>query len=120
VVITATGVWRGPKTMGLKSIVDDALKLTEKGGHKVRSMQSNTRAWLSNGEVLIWSEITRDAWRHRWLSTLCSNCHSQVKSCLVFEKTAVPAAATAWTPGRWEVHVCRWTRNRAAEAPTAV
>lgn len=34
VVITATGVWRGPKTMGLKTIVDDALKLVEKGGHK--------------------------------------------------------------------------------------
>jgi hypothetical protein len=37
VVITATGVWRGAKTMGLKKIVDDALKLTEKGGHKARS-----------------------------------------------------------------------------------
>lgn len=34
-VITATGVWRGPKSMGLKAIVDDALKLVEKGGHKV-------------------------------------------------------------------------------------
>jgi acetyl-CoA synthetase len=57
VVITATGVWRGAKTMGLKKIVDDALKLTEKGGHKV-------------------------------------------KSCLVFEKTALPADRTAWVAGR--------------------
>lgn len=117
VVITATGVWRGPKTMGLKSIVDDALKLTEKGGHKVRSMQSNISAWLSDEEVLIWSEMTRDVHGATGgLSMLCSNCRSQVKSCLVFEKTAVPAAATAWTPGRWEVYVCRWTRNRAAKA----
>ena len=35
VVITATGVWRGPKTLGLKTIVDDALTITAKGGHTV-------------------------------------------------------------------------------------
>lgn len=40
-VITATGVWRGPKTMGLKSIVDDALVLCDKAGHKVRPGHSH-------------------------------------------------------------------------------
>lgn len=34
-VITATGVWRGPKTLNLKAIVDDALNLSGKDGHKV-------------------------------------------------------------------------------------
>ena len=36
VVITASGVWRGPKTLVLKTIVDDGIKLSEKAGHKVR------------------------------------------------------------------------------------
>ena len=37
VVITATGVWRGPRTMALKSIVDKALAISKQGGHQVKS-----------------------------------------------------------------------------------
>ena len=35
-VITSSGVWRGTKTLVLKDIVDDGIKLAEKSGHKVR------------------------------------------------------------------------------------
>lgn len=35
-VITSSGVWRGPKTLVLKTIVDDALQLATDSGHKVR------------------------------------------------------------------------------------
>ncbi len=38
VVITATGVWRGAKTMALKAIVDEALALSKQGGHSVGPM----------------------------------------------------------------------------------
>ena len=34
-MITSSGVWRGTKTLVLKSIVDDGIKLAEKSGHKV-------------------------------------------------------------------------------------
>ncbi len=37
VVVTATGVWRGPRTMPLKSIVDKALAISKQGGHQVKS-----------------------------------------------------------------------------------
>ncbi|XP_069128106.1 acetyl-coenzyme A synthetase, cytoplasmic-like [Argopecten irradians] len=35
-VLTADGVWRGTKLMNLKKIVDDALIICEKAGHKVK------------------------------------------------------------------------------------
>ena len=34
-MITSSGVWRGTKTLVLKTIVDDGIKLAEKSGHKV-------------------------------------------------------------------------------------
>ena len=34
-MITASGVWRGTKTLVLKDIVDHGIQLSEKAGHKV-------------------------------------------------------------------------------------
>ncbi len=42
-VITSSGVWRGTKTLVLKSIVDDGIKLAEKNGHKVRPLLTASR-----------------------------------------------------------------------------
>lgn len=75
VVITATGVWRGPKTLNLKAIVDDAFSISAKDGHKVRS-------------------------------------------CLVFEKTAVPRSATKWEERRdylWQESVRQMSTDCSPE-----
>lgn len=39
-VITATGVWRGPKAMALKTIVNKALDISKQGGHQARPLPS--------------------------------------------------------------------------------
>ena len=56
-VITASGVWRGPKTLVLKGIVDGGITLSEKAGHKVsshqqKSMHARPALWRGFDRVL--------------------------------------------------------------------
>ena len=94
--------------MGLKKIVDDALKLTEKGGHKVGSSSHASMHQLSAFRFAGVDSITSQLIGTAVTTLFDGGCGGgylsisvrQVKSCLVFEKTALPADSTAWVAGR--------------------
>mmetsp|Transcript_3580 Transcript_3580/g.10404 ORF Transcript_3580/g.10404 Transcript_3580/m.10404 type:complete len:633 (-) Transcript_3580:1161-3059(-) len=67
VVITATGVWRGPKAMALKTIVNKALDISKQGGHQVRACLvfektavPLNKAAMVDGRDAVWQEAVRE------------------------------------------------------------
>ncbi|MCS7121416.1 MAG: acetate--CoA ligase [Archaeoglobaceae archaeon] len=68
IIITADGVWRRGKILNLKAIVDEAVKLCEKEGHKIEKVVVFRRV----GNEVSWNP-ERDVWHHELLAEVPKN-----------------------------------------------
>ncbi len=68
IIVTADGVYRRGKLLNLKKIVDDAVKICEREGHRIERVVVVRRA----GVEIPWVE-GRDIWHHELLSDIGKN-----------------------------------------------
>ncbi|MEM1958073.1 MAG: acetate--CoA ligase [Archaeoglobaceae archaeon] len=68
IIVTADGVWRRGKQLNLKNIVDEAIKICEREGHKIEKVIVVKRL----GIEIPWVE-GRDIWYHEFLADVPKN-----------------------------------------------
>jgi acetyl-CoA synthetase len=76
IIVAADGLYRRGKTIGLKSIVDDAVKICAKNGHKIEKVIVVRRT----GQEIAWDK-ERDVWHHDLIADVPKNASVPAEKC---------------------------------------
>jgi acetyl-CoA synthetase len=76
IIVAADGLFRRGKTVSLKPIVDDAVKICAKNGHKIEKVIVISRA----GQEIAWDR-ERDVWHHDLIADVPKNASVPVEKC---------------------------------------